>query len=239
MLAIAATMTSASAADMARRMPTKAPAYVEQYYSWTGFYAGVNGGWGFGNSDWSNVAGGNSFDIDGGVAGGTIGYNYQMGRVVLGVEGDMDWSDIRGTTTSVPCLGSSCETRNTWMATARGRIGYAFDRIMPYVTAGGAFGDVSMNAHRPAGSDRHPRRLDRGRRRRVRAHWSVDGQGRISLCRPGQGDLQRGELRRSDECRFHHEHRARRSELPLLIARTDKDRPGAKVPGPFSFGDPD
>jgi outer membrane immunogenic protein len=146
MLAIAATMTSASAADMARRMPTKAPAYVEQYYNWTGFYAGINGGWGFGNSDLSNVLGSNSFDIDGGLVGGTIGYNYQMGRVVLGVEGDMDWSDIRGTTTSGPCFAGSCETRNRWLGTARGRIGYAFDRIMPYVTAGGAFGDVRMNA---------------------------------------------------------------------------------------------
>jgi outer membrane immunogenic protein len=148
-LAIVAMMGAANAADMARRhrMPTKAPAYVEPFYNWTGFYAGINGGYGFGNSEWSAPAGTTSFDINGGLVGGTLGYNYQMGRVVLGVEGDVDWNGITGSTSSVPCLGTSCETdTNSWLATVRGRAGYAFDRIMPYITAGGAFGDVKMNA---------------------------------------------------------------------------------------------
>lgn len=144
-LAIAAAVPAANAADMGRRMPTKAPAYVEPIYTWTGFYAGINGGWGFGSSDWSNVAGTNSFDIDGGLVGGTVGYNWQRGQWVFGLEGDIDWSDIRGTTTTAPCIGIACETRNTWLATARGRIGYSFGRFMPYLTAGGAFGDVKMS----------------------------------------------------------------------------------------------
>jgi outer membrane immunogenic protein len=148
-LAIVAMMGAANAADMGRRraMPTKAPAYVEPFYNWTGFYAGINGGYGFGNSQWSAPAGANRFDIDGGLVGGTLGYNYQMGRVVFGVEGDVDWNGIQGSMNTVPCLGASCETdTNSWLATVRGRVGYAFDRIMPYITAGGAFGDVKMNA---------------------------------------------------------------------------------------------
>jgi outer membrane immunogenic protein len=146
-LAVVTMMGAANAADLPRRhaMPTKAPAYVEPGYDWTGFYAGINGGWGFGSSEWSAATATHSFDIDGGLVGGTVGYNYQMGLWVLGLEGDIDWSDIRGSAVNAPCLGVSCETRNSWLATARGRIGYSFGRFMPYVTAGGAFGDVKMN----------------------------------------------------------------------------------------------
>jgi outer membrane immunogenic protein len=145
-LALAAAVSAANAADLGRRgMPAKAPAYVEPVYNWTGFYAGINGGWGFGSSEWSAATATHSFDIDGGLVGGTVGYNYQMGLWVLGLEGDIDWSDIRGSAVNAPCLGVSCETRNSWLATARGRIGYSFGRFMPYVTAGGAFGDVKMN----------------------------------------------------------------------------------------------
>jgi len=145
-LALAAAVSATNAADLGRRgMPAKAPAYVEPVYNWTGFYAGINGGWGFGSSEWSAATATHSFDIDGGLVGGTVGYNYQMGLWVLGLEGDIDWSDIRGSAVNAPCLGVSCETRNSWLATARGRIGYSFGRFLPYVTAGGAFGDVKMN----------------------------------------------------------------------------------------------
>jgi outer membrane immunogenic protein len=58
---------------------------------------------------------------------------------VFGVEGDIDWSDLRG---SAPCAATSCETRNNWLATVRGRLGYALDNFMPYVTGGLAVGDI-------------------------------------------------------------------------------------------------
>ena len=96
---------------------------------------------------WSAATGSNSFDTSGGVVGGTLGYNWQMNQVVFGLEGDLDWSNIRGSTAAVPCT-TSCETRNDWLGTARGRIGYAFDRWMPYVTGGLAFGNVKAS---PAG----------------------------------------------------------------------------------------
>jgi len=57
------------------------------------------------------------------------------------MEGDFDWSGMKG---SVGCgVGVSCETKNSWLATARGRIGYAgFDSFLPYITGGAAFGDI-------------------------------------------------------------------------------------------------
>ena len=148
-LAAMSMMSAANSADLARRhaMPTKAPAYVAPYYNWTGFYAGINGGGGFGHSDWSLPAGTSGFDVSGGLVGGTLGYNYQMNRVVLGLEADAAYSTIKGDTTAGTniCAGISCETRNDWLGTARGRIGYAFNRVLPYVTAGAAFGDVKMS----------------------------------------------------------------------------------------------
>jgi outer membrane immunogenic protein len=139
-VALAMTVTAANAADLGRRMPTKAPAY-EQAYNWTGFYAGINGGYGFGRSEWNAATGSSSFDTNGGLVGGTLGYNHQMGRLVLGVEGDIDASWMKGSTTGLPCT-TTCDTENAWLGTARGRIGYAFDRVLPYATAGAAFGDI-------------------------------------------------------------------------------------------------
>jgi outer membrane immunogenic protein len=147
---------STYAADMPRRalpMP-RAPVYVP-FFSWTGFYAGINAGYGFGDSSWTNTTTGlgtGDFNVDGFLIGGTLGYNLQTGSWVFGVEGDIGWSDIKGTTTTLCPLG--CETRNTWLGTIRGRIGYAFDRFLPYFTAGGAFGEVQANpAVLPGASD--------------------------------------------------------------------------------------
>jgi outer membrane immunogenic protein len=137
-LALAGLVGQADAADLPRQVYTKAPPMLAPYYNWTGFYLGVNGGGGWGSSTWDSTG---SFDVSGGLVGGTIGYNWQFGTWVLGLEGDIDWADIGGNT-GTGCVGGGCNTKNTWLGTARGRVGYAFDRIMPYVTAGAAFGDV-------------------------------------------------------------------------------------------------
>jgi outer membrane immunogenic protein len=136
LLSIAAVATPATAADLPPRPYVKAPAYGPQAYNWSGFYVGVNGGYGFGTSSFTDT---NNFDINGGLVGGTVGYNWQVGQGVFGLEGDGDWSDIKGSTTT-NCPG--CETRNDWLATFRGRVGYAFDRVLPYVTGGLAAGDI-------------------------------------------------------------------------------------------------
>src|SRR5258707_13522010 len=89
------------------------PAY-NPIYSWTGFYVGINGGGGWGSSQWDAV---NSFDVSGGLIGGTVGYKRQFRQEGVGGEGDIDWSGVKGTT---PVLGPwGCETSNKWPATLR------------------------------------------------------------------------------------------------------------------------
>jgi outer membrane immunogenic protein len=136
-----AAFNSASAADLGRPI-YKAPAYVPAYFSWTGFYVGINGGYGWGTSNWSG--GGittGDFTVKGGLLGGTAGYNYQVGSFVAGLEADLDYSWIKGSTPTT-CAPGLCETRNTWLGTGRGRLGYAFDRFLPFITGGVAVGNV-------------------------------------------------------------------------------------------------
>jgi outer membrane immunogenic protein len=126
------------AADMSRP-DFKAPSSAAPW-NWTGFYIGINGGYGFGKSNWTNVgATTGDFNVSGALAGGTIGYNLQTGLWVWGAEADIDASSIKGTDATI-----CCETKNDWLATARGRIGYAMDRWLPFLTGGVAFGDVKM-----------------------------------------------------------------------------------------------
>jgi outer membrane immunogenic protein len=133
-------VASASAADIARRPPLVAqPVYVAPF-SWTGAYVGINGGYGWGNSSFSTPFPSGSFNTSGGLVGGTLGYNWQVNQIVFGVEGDLDASWIKGSGT---CAGLSCQTKNTWLGTVRGRLGYAVDRFMPYVTGGLAVGDIN------------------------------------------------------------------------------------------------
>jgi outer membrane immunogenic protein len=131
---------AAAAADLSRAPPRPvyqaAPVFVPAY-NWTGFYIGVNGGGGFGSSNWQAAG---SHDVSGGLLGSTVGYNYQFGQAVAGVEGDFDWTGIKGTTQSACPFG--CQTSNSWISTVRGRLGYAADRYMPYVTGGAAFGNI-------------------------------------------------------------------------------------------------
>ncbi|MEP7029482.1 MAG: outer membrane protein [Pseudolabrys sp.] len=136
-------VASATAADIQRRapMPAKAAVYVTPAYNWTGAYVGLQGGYGWGSSDYSAPFV-SSPSVTGGLIGGTLGYNWQMGQAVIGLETDVAWSGIRG---SAACGGTSCETRNNWLGTTRLRLGYAADRFMPYVTGGVAYGGVKTN----------------------------------------------------------------------------------------------
>ena len=145
-LFVAAMAAPSFAADLPR--PSyKAPIYSVPGYSWTGFYAGINGGYGFGTSNWSGVGNSGSTKPKGALAGITLGYNLQTGSWVWGLEGDVDYSWVKGSDSAGTgvCTGAGCETRNTWLGTARGRIGYAgWDRWLPYITGGAAFGGIKM-----------------------------------------------------------------------------------------------
>jgi outer membrane immunogenic protein len=133
-------------------VPPRAPAAyippVSPVYNWGGLYFGLNLGYGFGNSQWSDPTdpGGTTgnFKLTGFLAGATVGFNFQADGFVYGIEGDFDGSFIDGKVSSPFCsAGTQCETKNFWFSTLRARLGYAADRVLFYGTAGGAFGDVA------------------------------------------------------------------------------------------------
>ena len=150
----------ALAADLPPPPPApRAPAtYVPiavPVYNWSGIYIGVNGGYGFGTSNWSSsLAFGSTgnFNTNGWLAGGTVGANYEFwGGAVLGVEGDWDWTNLKGTSGAAPCRatpghGTGCQTSSNWLGTVRGRAGWAFDRVLLYGTGGVAFAPVKRQS---------------------------------------------------------------------------------------------
>ncbi len=164
-LFVAAMAAPSFAADLPRQS-YKAPIYSVPGYSWTGFYAGINAGYGFGTSDWSGTGTSGSTKPKGALAGITLGYNLQTGSWVWGLEGDIDYAWVKGSTSSGTgaCTGTGCETKNTWLGTARGRLGYAgWDRWLPYITGGAAFGKVKMTPNVGAGESK------------TRFGWTVGG----------------------------------------------------------------
>src|SRR3569832_2562043 len=91
--ALVANLSGARAADIARPqvVPHAAPPVP---FTWSGFYVGINGGYGVGRSNWSDPATDptqRGFNLSGGVVGGQLGYNWQTGPFVLGLESDLDW----------------------------------------------------------------------------------------------------------------------------------------------------
>jgi outer membrane immunogenic protein len=154
----------ALAADLPSAPPPQAPAayvpVVAPVYNWSGIYVGINGGYAFGSTNWSPAApdiGTGTFNTNGGLVGGTAGVNFQSGQIVFGIEGDWDWADIKGTSSNTTstlggCPGAlpcSFETSSDWLATFRGRVGYAFDRVLIYATGGGAAGNVKATITNP------------------------------------------------------------------------------------------
>lgn len=140
-----ASAQSAAAADLSLAPLYKAPpAQYAPAYNWSGFYLGLNGGGGWGHSWWRDATTG--VGLSGGQFGGTAGYNWQLGQTVLGLEGDIDWSRLQGSNSTAACPGGNCGTSDTWLSTVRGRAGYAFGNILPYVTGGLAVGDIQANA---------------------------------------------------------------------------------------------
>src|SRR6516162_11374511 len=137
---------------------------VSQQVNWGGVYIGLNGGYGLGQSNWSNSLGSTgNFPVNGGVFGGTLGINYAgFGDwVLLGFEGDFDWSGASG---SGGCLvlapdvlgaGATCQTRIDWLSTFRFRAGYTWSHFLFYGTAGGAVGDFRISTQ-PTGFGHNP-----------------------------------------------------------------------------------
>ncbi|RTL48630.1 MAG: porin family protein [Bradyrhizobiaceae bacterium] len=137
----------ANAADLPRKAPV---AYVDPVYNWTGFYAGGSIGFGTAQNtyedldDWYNGYGARYTHAKvGAVFGGQLGYNFQSGHWVYGVETDMHYNTAKLTAVVNTC-NSECAGVNTnanWMGSVRGRIGWAQDKTLFYVTGGLAYGN--------------------------------------------------------------------------------------------------
>ena len=173
-VAALAMVTAASAADL----PVKAPPMpAAPVYNWSGFYIGLNGGYSWGRSsrdlNFFNPLTGVTFatasgagrDLDGGVFGGQIGYNWQTSNWVFGIEADAQWTGQKGGTTvlcpvvgcfpaftgiaAVPAGGGTAATLNDkleWFGTIRGRVGVTVTpTALLYVTGGGAYGSVKTD----------------------------------------------------------------------------------------------
>jgi outer membrane immunogenic protein len=123
-------------ANMAHAADPIAPAF-----DWSGPYMGIQAGYGWGDSDHTDVGGNGTgdFDIDGFVGGGTVGFNHQMDNLVLGVEMDLSLAGINGNSDT---FGGAYETHIDWFGTTRLRAGFAVDNILLFATGGLAFGEV-------------------------------------------------------------------------------------------------
>ena len=144
--AVTGAMTgSALAADMpVLRQSTVIPVPV---YSWSGFYVGAHGGWGFGNVHFRNtVADLVDHTMDGGLAGGHIGYNWQMSSSWLfGLEASGTWSGVKKTAVGPfeDFLDDRWTTEVKWLATFTPRIGVTISSWMWYLKGGVAFAEIS------------------------------------------------------------------------------------------------
>lgn len=130
------------------------PAAYRAVANWSGFYVGGNIGIGLARDRSNFSVGGVPFAtadtaVFGAVGGAQAGYNWQSGALVLGAEGDFDWSNLKGSinaqcATCLTVTNASLEHDVDWFGTARARIGYAADGWLAYATGGYAFGRVAL-----------------------------------------------------------------------------------------------
>jgi outer membrane immunogenic protein len=133
---------SASAADLAARPYTKAPPMMVAMYDWSGFYVGINGGWGQSRDARSDlgVAFGN-YNANGGTVGGQVGYRWQMGHWVFGLEAQGNWADISGSSVNLANLAISDRSKMDAFGLFTGQIGYAWNQALFYAKGGAAVTD--------------------------------------------------------------------------------------------------
>lgn len=138
LVALSAT-APALAADLAARPYTKAPAMIATVYDWSGFYIGINGGGGSSHATWDFVGVGRegSHDATGGTVGGQIGYRWQSGQWVFGVEGQGNWADFSGDNASA-LFATNNRTKIDAFGLITGQVGYAWNNVLIYVKGGAA-----------------------------------------------------------------------------------------------------
>jgi outer membrane immunogenic protein len=185
-LSLLALGSAAAAADLppAPQLPP-----LDAAPAWTGFYAGLNVGAAFGSSrNAFSIAGFGlptfSTPLPGVVGGGEVGYNWQTGPWVLGLEANFEGSGLSGSR-NAPCLPPLCggalaasyAQKLPWFGTLRPRVGYALGNWLFYATGGGAFGEVDTNATAAAvGSF-----VATDNRSQTRGGWTLGGGVEVEL----------------------------------------------------------
>src|ERR1700761_6086154 len=136
----------AMAADLAARPYTKAPPMVQAAYNWSGFYVGVNGGGGTSHKCW-DIAGFSEgcHDATGGTVGGQVGYRWQTGPIVFGVDAQGNWADFTGDNISQVFAADRNHTKIDAFGLFTGQIGYAWNNALLYVKGGAAVVDDKYN----------------------------------------------------------------------------------------------
>ena len=150
-VAFAAISSTALAADLPSRPAPVAPVYVP-IFTWTGLYVGLNAGVGWADNTTlfvdDSLFGPSSFGVGsdaGFVGGGQIGYNFQTGAFVFGVEADIQYADLSSKANWGAYSYSFNGGGSQYFGTVRARVGYAFDRVLVYVTGGLAYGGLNDN----------------------------------------------------------------------------------------------
>jgi outer membrane immunogenic protein len=167
--AAAAAMPGAQAADM----PIKAPRYIEPAESWAGWYAGVHAGAAWQNTNaklveddqYGFTSHRETFSKTGFIGGGQIGYNWQHGNFVFGLEGDISGLTSKNTG-QAGYVAYSSQIR--WLSTVRSRFGLAVGDTMAYMTAGVAFGGVKNSSRDCSDCDSYSGS-------KTRTGWTVGG----------------------------------------------------------------
>jgi outer membrane immunogenic protein len=150
----------AMAADLPAQPYAKAPVLIPAYYDWSGFYTGVNGGWGSSRKCWNTIDQTGAFianegchNATGGIAGGQIGYRWGFGPSwIIGVEGQGDWSGLRGSNQSIATPNQTNSSKVDAFGTWTGQIGYAFNTALLYVKGGAAATDDRFAVSNTVGS---------------------------------------------------------------------------------------
>src|SRR5262245_52853233 len=130
-------------------------------YNWSGFYVGVHAGYGWADSDWIDLNGNLGAnvrfeDLKGGIGGGQVGFNWQSGSFVIGIEGSLSAASIEQS----GFVGiAKLSTEVDWIGTIVGRVGFAFDRALIYAKGGFATASVELKGDngidRFTSSERH------------------------------------------------------------------------------------
>jgi outer membrane immunogenic protein len=128
-------ISSALAADLSPPVSSPTPPPILPSYSWTGWYGGLQLGGAWEKSNWRVF----SQTGSGFLYGGQLGVNYQIDQIVFGAEGDVSGSTLKADSICA-AVAANCRTTMDYLASLRARAGVAFDRVMPYVDGGVAFG---------------------------------------------------------------------------------------------------